>query len=180
MLQNCTIWNVAKVFFDEPTKYHGLREISRKANLAHTSVKNHLKKLKEENIINEEKEFQGDRTYPKYKVSQSENYSFYKKIDILSRIKESGLLEFLEKKYAPDCIVLFGSASKGDDIETSDIDFYMQASEKKVNLEKFESQLKRKIQLHFKQRIKDYPVELMNNIINGNILYGLLDIECEK
>ena len=52
MLQKCSIWKIAKVFFDEPTREHYLIEISKKSRLAHTSVKQHLLTLKALSIIN--------------------------------------------------------------------------------------------------------------------------------
>ena len=53
MLQRCSISRVAGIFFSEPTKDHYLIEISKKAKLAHTSVKKHLKELKHLSIIKE-------------------------------------------------------------------------------------------------------------------------------
>ena len=46
MLQKCSILKTAGIFFNEPTKEHYLMEISRKARLAHTSVKKTSKRTK--------------------------------------------------------------------------------------------------------------------------------------
>ena len=76
----------------------------------------------------------------------------------------------------PDTIVLFGSASKGEDIQTSDVDIYVQSSEKKINLETYEKHLNRKINLFFEENFLKLSKELKNNIINGIKLSGYLKI----
>lgn len=67
---------------------------------------------------------------------------------------------------------MFGSASKGDDLEESDIDLFVQAPEKKIKLAKYEKLLKRKISLFFEENFSRLSKELKNNILNGNILKG--------
>lgn len=177
MLQKYSTWKVLEVFFDEPTKEHYLKEISRKANLSHTSVKKHLQVLKKWEIIQEREKRRGERRYPIYRAEiENEEYKFYKKIDLLHRLEFTNFLEHLKETYFPDCIVLFGSASRGEDIEESDIDLFLQAEEKEINLSKFEEKLKRNIQLHFKTDFSKYPKELKNNIANGIIIYGFLEV----
>ena len=60
-----------------------------------------------------------------------------KKLDIIREIKESGLLEYLQNICMPDAIILFGSASRGEDVKGSDIDLYLQCPERKLDLSKF-------------------------------------------
>ena len=52
------VWKVFEVFVDEPTKVHFVKEISKKINLAPTSVKIHLQKLENKEIVIRKK---GDR-----------------------------------------------------------------------------------------------------------------------
>ncbi len=176
MLQNYSTWKVARVFFDEPTKEHYLTEISKKSDLAHTSVKKHLEKLKELGIIDEKELERGERTYPVYNRVENEKYKEYRKIDIQNRLVESGLIQYIEGECYPDCIVLFGSSARGEDIEESDIDLYVQAGESDVDLSSYENSLNRNIQLHFQQDLQDYPKELRNNIANGIVMYGYLEV----
>ena len=174
MLQKCSIWNIAEIFFKEPTKQHYLIEISKKAKLAHTSVKKHLEALKEEGIINEIKEKRGKRTFPVYKADlENKEYRHYKKLSNLEKIKT--LADFLNDALMPKNIILFGSYSRGEDAEDSDIDLFLECGEQKIDLSKFEKELNRNIQLHFKPNFKDYPKELKNNIINGIVLHGYLE-----
>ncbi|MFW6312087.1 MAG: nucleotidyltransferase family protein [Nanoarchaeota archaeon] len=172
MLQKCTILKVARVFFDEPTKNHYLKEICRKANLAHTSVKNKLDELIDENIIEKKIEKKGEREFPYYYANRNNTYFKYKKIDNYLRILNSGLIEFLRDKLMPSTIILFGSYSKGEDIEDSDIDLFLECNEKNIDLGKFEGTFSRDIQIHFSNDFNSFSKELKNNILNGITLYG--------
>ncbi len=177
MLQKYNRWKVARVFFNEPRKEHYLREISRKSGLSTTSVKKHLESLKDEKIIEGAEVKRGERTYPLYKAQTfSDKYKKLKKTDFLYRMENTGLLEYLEETFSPDCIVLFGSASRGEDTEDSDIDLFLQAEERNVELDEYEEGLNRKIQLHLNPDFKDYPEELKNNIANGIVLRGFLEV----
>ncbi len=177
MLQKYNRWKVARVFFNEPRKEHYLREISRKSEISPTSVKKHLESLKDEKIIEETEVKRGERTYPLYKAQTfSDKYKKLKKTDLLYRLENTGLLEYLEETFSPDCIVLFGSASRGEDTEDSDVDLFLQAEERNVELDKYEEGLNRKMQLHLNPDFKDYPEELKNNIANGIVLRGFLEV----
>ncbi len=165
------------VFFDEPAKAHYLIEISRKSKLAHTSTKQHLEKLIKMSIIEQVIEKKGKRTFPIYKANLDNNeYKFYKVILNRIRLKESGLIDFLIDKLMPDSIILFGSYANGEDMEGSDIDLFLECKKTGISLEKFEKELKRKIQFHFKENFKEYPKELKNNIVNGIVLYGYIEV----
>lgn len=177
MLQNSSISRIAEVFFNEPTKSHYLIEISKKSKLAHTSTKKNLEILNKKNIIIENIEKKGKRKFPIYTANlNSYEYKKYKKLYNISIIYSSDLIEFLKDKLMPKAIILFGSYSRGEDIETSDIDLFIESKNKEINLIKFEKELKRKIQLHFKENINEFGKELKNNIINGHILYGYLEV----
>lgn len=91
-------------------------------------------------------------------------------------MNEIGLLDYLSENLMPDCIILFGSASKGEDMKDSDIDLFIQSKEKKVKLDKFEKKLNRKINIFYCERYEDLSKELKNNIINGIILKGYLRV----
>lgn len=177
MLQNCSILRVAGVFFDEPTKKHYLKEISGKAGLAHTSVKKYLEMLKNENIIRETVERRGERDFPTYFANNGSNeYRREKIISNMMNLFRSGLIEYIIDNVMPNSIILFGSYSRGEDTEDSDIDLFVEAKEQKTDTKKFEEKLKRKIQLHFREDINDCPNELKNNIINGFSLFGATEV----
>lgn len=176
MLQKCSILTTAGVFFREPGRQHYLIEISKKAKLAHTSVKKHLSTLKKLSIIKESIEKKGKRKFPLYRADiNNKTYKYYKKIYNLLQLKESGVIDFLKDELMPKAIVLFGSYQRGEDTEDSDIDIFLECKEKKLELSSFKKELNRDIQLHFRENFKKYPKELKNNIINGTMLDGYLE-----
>jgi len=176
MLQNCSVFKVAEVFFNEPTRTHYLIEISKKSRLAHTSAKQHLRTLKDLSIIEETSERKGKRIFPIYKANlESKEYKFYKNVYNRIVIVKSGFVEFLKDKLMPNVIVLFGSYSKGEDIEESDVDIFVGCKKEDIELIRFEKKINRKIQLHFNENFKSYSKELKNNIINGFVLHGYLE-----
>lgn len=177
MLQISNTFNVAEVFFNEPTKPHYLIEISKKSKLAHTSTKKYLISLKKEGIIKESAEKKGKRSYPIYTADiDSSEYKNYKKIYNLIKVYDLKIIQFLKDKLMPKSIVLFGSYLRGEDVETSDIDIFVESKKHDLDLSKFEKEFKRKIELHFNEKFNDFPIELKNNIINGEVLYGYLEV----
>lgn len=178
MLQNYNKWKVLKVFFENPVPKDAgfqLREISRIASLATTSVKLYLNEMVDEGLIIRTKHRLF--TYPVYQANfDSMEFKLLKKIDTIITLKESGLIEYLENQCLPDVIILFGSASKGEDIMESDIDLFLVSRERKLDLLDFETKLKRNISLLFSEDFGELSNELKNNIINGVILKGYLKV----
>ena len=173
MIQNYSRYKLLERFFDFPKKDFQMRELSRMIKLAQVSVINHLKYLVGEELIIKERK----SIYPSFRANRdNEMFKLLKKQNLVLRIKTSGLLDFLDEKLKPNCIVLFGSASKGEDTENSDVDLFLQAKEVSLNLEKYEKLLNRKINLLFESNLKNLNKELLNNIINGEILYGYLKV----
>src|SRR3989338_3381186 len=176
MLQKSSIQRTAEIFFLNPSKEHYLMGISRKIGIAHTSVKKNLVKLAKLGLIGEKKEKKGRRIFPVYIAKRNEkNFQKHKKMYNLGSLLESDIIEFIEEKLAPKCIVLFGSYSRGEDTEDSDIDIFVECKKEDLNVKNFEKNLGRKIELHFSGNFASYPEELKNNIINGIVLSGFLE-----
>ncbi len=173
MIQNYSRWLVLREFFDDPGAGFTIRLLSKKVGLATTSVKLHLDALLNEGLVLKE----NGVSYLVYKANrQNEVFRFYKKMDILFRIQECGLVENLQEDAYPEAIILFGSASRGEDDAKSDMDLFLLGKEKKLDVAKFEKLLKRKISLHFSESLGKLPKELRNNIINGIKLSGYLEV----
>lgn len=168
---------VLKVFFDDPVPEGAgfqLREIGRLAGLAPKSVKTYLEELGQEGLVL--KKSHRIHGYPVYYANmESRDFLLYKKLDTARRIRKCGLLSYIEEKALPDCVVLFGSASRGQDIRGSDIDLYVRAGERKMDVSKFEAALCRKVNVLFASDFKSLSKELRSNIINGIILQGYLE-----
>ncbi len=172
MLQKYNTYKILQLFFDYPMRPFQLREMSRLTKIGLPSVRNHIRKLEKLGFVKRKK----GSVYEAYMADRNDKFTTYKRNDTLTRLYESKIIEFIADKVLPNTIVLFGSASRGEDIETSDIDLFVQAKEEEINLREFESDLKRKVNILFESDIKDIPNELMNNIINGIVIYGYLKV----
>ncbi len=178
MLKKDNVNKVLGVFFDDPIPTgigFQLREISRMICLAPKSVKLYLEDLEKEKLI-VKKEHRVHK-YPVYYANRDSDYfRFLKRLNTIQSIKESGFLEYVHEKCLPDVIILFGSASRGEDIKDSDIDLYLQCSAKKLEVKKYEKDLNRKINLFFEKNFDKLSEELKQNIINGDKLKGYLRV----
>ncbi|MBS3124184.1 nucleotidyltransferase domain-containing protein [Candidatus Woesearchaeota archaeon] len=167
--------SLKEYFFLNPTIKLRVRQIERKLSLPLPSVIRYTKELEEENILKSTeianiRVYSGDRN--------SKTYIFEKKMFNLCQLYTSGLLDFLIEQLNNPVIVVFGSYALGEDIENSDIDLYLETAEKKkINLQKYEQALQRKIQIFKYKNINDLDnKELANNIINGITLNGFLEV----
>ena len=150
-----------------------MREMSRAVKLSQPSTIAHLKALLTEGFILKEK----NGLYPTFRANRDNKlFRFYKKFNIISRIYQEGLLDYIYDNCMPDAIIMFGSASKGEDIEESDIDIFVQAPKKRLDLEKYEKSLNRRITLFFEENFHKLNNELKNNILNGIMLKGYIKI----
>jgi len=163
---------ILELFFLYPTKGFHMREISRITKISYPSVRKHLLELEKKKIITRKKGIQFDT----FVAADSELFRIMKRNYLLLKLYTTGLIEFLERNFSPDAIILFGSAANGYDVEESDIDLFLIANEKKVDLSRFEKRLKRRISLHFSEDLRKLSKELLNNIINGIVLYGYLKV----
>lgn len=167
---------ILELFFDSPTISggFGLREISRLVNIAPKSVKLYLKEFEKENLIIIKKNRQSQ---PIYIPNRDNNYfKFLKRLNLQEKLYNSGVIDYLSMECVPKVIILFGSASIGEDTEESDIDLFLLSKQKNLKLEKYENFLKRKISILFENDFNKISGELKNNLINGTILYGYLKV----
>jgi predicted nucleotidyltransferase len=166
---------LAEYFFTNPTAKLRVRQIEREVEIPLPSAIRYTKELEKEGILKHEiiadiKLYSADRS--------SKNYLFEKKLFNLSKLYSSGLIDLLISKYSNPTMILFGSYSRGEDVENSDIDIYIQSSNKeKLNLNNFEKKLQRNIQLFILKDLKGITnKELANNIINGITLNGFIEV----
>jgi DNA-binding transcriptional ArsR family regulator len=170
MYQAYKKYKILRAFFDEPGKKFQIRELVRKTGVSLPSVRNHVMALEKEGFLTEDL----DGTYKGYRLADSTRVRAYKRNDLLARLEDAGLLDFLERKYRPNCIVLYGSAAEGRDDLRGDIDIYIQARSTPINLEKYEKDLSRSISLLFEPDICKLNRELINSLANGITLKGFL------
>lgn len=166
---------IREFFFVNPNAKIRVREIEKKLKLSLPSVIRYCAELKEEGILNTIKI--GSVTF--YTADKTNNnFLLEKKLYNIKSLYTSGAVEFLKKELNNPVIILFGSYSKGEDIETSDIDLYIETpSKKEIELTKFENKLNRKIQIFKHKDISEIRNRnLANNIINGIVLNNYIEV----
>ena len=175
MKQNNIKEKIKEYFFINPSAKLRVREIERELKLSLPSVIRYVNELEKEKIL--KKYNLGSVVF--YSADRSSKiFLLGKKLFNLKQIYNSGLIEFLAKELSNPSIIVFGSYSKGEDIENSDIDLYVETpSRKEIKFEKFEKILKRKIQIFSYSSIhKINNFHLANNILNGILLNGFVEI----
>jgi len=165
------IINNLNPFFEDNYIRIGVREYARILNISPPSASKVLKNLEKEDILKSEEE----KRYLYFFANRENNlFIAIQRVYYLNRIKETGLLDHLEKVLISPTIILFGSLAKAEAKKDSDIDIAIfTKSEKKPDLTDFEKVLKRNIQIFcFNSREDVKNKMLLNNILNGIIISG--------
>lgn len=148
------------------------REIASLLKVSPTAVANSLPKLEKEGFIIRERQKKMNLSLIRLN-RDSRKVMQLKRTENLKMLYESGLSDFLEEELPGASIILFGSYSRGDDTNSSDIDIAaIGRKEKNITLEKFEKYLERKIIINFYPSLKEVHKELKENICNGIVLSG--------
>ena len=162
-------------FFSNPTIKLRVRQLERAVGVALPSVLQYTKDLEKEgflkkSIIANITLYSADRT--------SQQFLLEKKFCNVRKLYTSGLIKHLIETLSNPTIVVFGSYSKGEDIERSDIDLYIETPSKKdVSLQKFEKELGKEIEIFIHSNIhKVKNKELANNILNGVVINGFIEV----
>ena len=150
------------------------REVAKILNVSPTAVSNSTKKLKDSNLIKIEK----TKTINFISFNRDEQKAIeLKRAENLRNLYLSGLSDYLEKELAGATVILFGSYSKGEDTNTSDIDIaVIERKDKTIDLEKYEKILNRRININFYDSWKKIHENLKNYILNGILLHGGVEL----
>ncbi len=150
------------------------RETAKALKVSPTAVSNAVKNLAAKNLIKVEK----TKTINFISFNRDNPQAIeLKRVENLKQIYLSGLSDFLEEKLAGATIILFGSYAKGEDTKTSDLDVaVIGRKDKLLNLEAFEKTLNRQININFYNSWKDIHKHLKNNILNGILLHGSVEL----
>ncbi len=167
-------------FFSFPLQAIGLNDLSQATKISKTSAKEAVLHLEKEKFLNKE---EIGRTW-RITANQSHAYLLTKKVPkSLQIIYESGAVDLIREKYpSAKAIILFGSFREGSDNEKSDIDIAVEIlgnEEPKIEqlgiMEQFGYRPKVPINLFIFSRNK-IDINLFNNIANGIILDGFLEV----
>ncbi len=166
-------------FFREPRRGYLIREMAKITGINHTTMRKYLAYYAKEGIIVKKPA----NPYDVYSANtSSKKYLNLKQYYNLELIRESGLVEKLERAYNYPPIVLFGSFAKALDDEKSDIDLCLISDiRKEIDLSDCERITGRKIAIHqFTQKAwaaaKAKNPDLINSIINGITLSGQIEV----
>ncbi|MBD3263261.1 hypothetical protein GF374_02690 [Candidatus Woesearchaeota archaeon] len=166
---------IKNYFLINPTTKLRVRQIERALKLSLPSVIRYCKELKKQGILKTIKIgnvvfYLADRA--------NENFLLEKKLFNIKQLYKCGILNYLKKQFHNPVIIVFGSYAKSEDVEDSDIDLYVETSSNKtIDIKDFENLLKRKIQIFRYKNIKKVSNPyLANNIINGIVLNGFLEV----
>ncbi|MBS3084259.1 nucleotidyltransferase domain-containing protein [Candidatus Pacearchaeota archaeon] len=172
---------VMELFYKFPEKEFSLSDIAKEARVAKANLGVILASLDSIEFIKIEK------LAKIWRVKANQENWMFKRAKIvynLNFIYQSGLIDFLNDSYNnPKAIILFGSFRKGEDTSKSDIDIAIESDEfkeyKTVELKQLsdlEKAIGRAIQIHEFNR-KHVDINVFNNIANGIILYGFLEVK---
>ncbi len=150
------------------------REIARILNVSPTAISNSIINLRKQELIKVEK----TKTINFVSFNRGNpNAVDLKRVENLRNIYLSGLSHYLEMELAGGTIILFGSYAMGADTNNSDIDIaVIERKDKVLELEKFEKLLGRKINVNFYDSWKKIHQNLKNNILNGILLHGGVEL----
>ncbi len=177
------VQRVIELFYKYPEKEFSLSDVAQLAGVAKTNLNEILTNLDKAQFIQIEKLSKIWRIKANQKSWQ---FIRGKIVYNLNFIYQSGLVEFLYDLYNhPKSIILFGSSRRGEDLSNSDIDIAIENDDFKEyrtlglrELIEFEKASGRKIQIHEFNR-KNVDLSLFNNIVNGIILVGFLEVKNE-
>lgn len=185
MSKKIDIYAVLEIFFKDPDGKHCVRDCARILKISPSTASAHLNQLFKQNIL-QRGEFKKAKLYQAN--LDSKIYRFRKRQYNIEQIVESGLLKYIEERLMyPRVVILFGSMNKGENRSDSDIDLFIISEHRvQLNLKRFEKKLGEiQIFLHTTkefQKLRNSNGNLIDNVINGTVLSGMLELRwmCKK
>jgi predicted nucleotidyltransferase len=163
--------NVLEPFFNTPKHWH-FEDIKKHANISRPQLAQWLKILEKENLIKRIK----PKGHMPYYIGNVGNPSFHnrKKLFAKQQLQQSGLLDHLASLEKAKVVILFGSFSRWDWYDDSDIDIFIYGDGDDFEHGKYESKIKREIQVHHAKNTKDLQRidKLLLRIVSGDFIKG--------
>ena len=173
--------DILKLFFEEPTKHWHFTEIKEGVGIADSKLASWMKKLVRKKIVIKTKK---KGRMPFYTANYQEaGYQFRKKNFAHDQLFNSGLLKHLSGLKKTKTVILFGSFNRSDWYKDSDIDIFIYGSSEGLKLSRYETKLRRNIQIinaKNKEELEKLSPKLLRNILRGQIIIGDLNIEIVK
>lgn len=165
--------NTLKPFFEDPQREFNVREAARILKIAPATASKRLKEFSKGSILIHRRE----RMLDLYRANQeSTAYRDLKQYYNVAKIRESGIMDYFDRKYLKPAVIFFGSGVHGYDVRDSDFDFVViseVSGTKDEDLSCIEKKLNRRIQVFVVKDLKDLKNNnLINNVISGMLLQG--------
>ncbi len=150
-------------------------QISKKLNISSPAILSALRSLKSKDIVKMEKNEVG-----RFSVKLNRDNMLVlglKRAWNLEILYRTGFVKSLYDYFPGATVILFGSYSNGEDTCKSDIDIAVVGMKRvEVNMKKFENILEREINIEFFDSFKNIDKHLLNSLLNGIVLKGVVDI----
>ncbi|MDP3639701.1 MAG: nucleotidyltransferase domain-containing protein [Nanoarchaeota archaeon] len=170
-----------ELFFNEPAKQWHFEQLRKSSGLSRAQTNAWLKKLHNEQLITRIK----PRKKMPYFIANhtAVHYRNAKKLFALTKLYESGLLDYLSSLEKAKTVILFGSFSRGDWYKESDIDLFLYGDIDQLGLGPYLSKLQREIQIFSgkqEEDLRQLGAPLLRNILKGMVLKGDIPPEVLK
>ena len=154
------IFNLMKPFFEDVYREISVREYAKEIRASPPTASKTLKEFEKENMLISSK-----RGIYIFFRGNMESFLFKGFSSLYWQSLLFSLTEELHKQVLFRKIILFGSLAKAENTKNSDIDLYIDIERRTINAEDIEKKLRREMQLHFKESLKN--PHLRKNIEKG-------------
>jgi predicted nucleotidyltransferase len=154
---------IKELFFSQSMRRWHFEDLVRESKQSRERVNHYVKQLLKEKLIL--------RTKPKAKMPyyeanrESQKFRMEKRLFGLELLEKAGLFEELGNQDEVKSAIVFGSFSRGDWNESSDVDLFVFGDISQFDKAKIESKLKKEVQLFCYNDIKNIKRELDPNLI---------------
>jgi len=148
-----------------PHSEHHIRELGRLIGISAPTVIENLRELKKKKIVKTRKVGRSILV----SAELNDNFIHLKKWINVLLLVDSGLVDKISEK-APQSVILFGSYSRGEDHEKSDIDIAVD-EDYSLDFTEYEKALERNIQIH---AIYELRKSVIKNLRQGVLLEGVM------
>jgi len=163
------IINELSPFFEDCYRRINVREYAKLIKKSPPTASSILNKYHKLGLL----EKQQDRIYLFFYANKN-NKDLIDLSKIYWRHKLNKLILKIKENTINPTIILFGSLSKAEVTQASDVDIAIISNKKDINIKQIELELSRKIELFWFKSLKEINNELLINIINGYVLEGRL------
>lgn len=161
-------------FFNNP-KYWHFEELHKAARISKPQLSNWLQKLAKEGLV---KKVKPRGKMPYYiAMEQNPDFRYLKRLYAIQLLTDCGFLSHLASLKGVKVAILFGSFSRYDWYDHSDIDVFIFGDDQAFEQGKFELKLRREIQVHTAKNQSDLQrmEKLLPYIIAGDFIKGSIE-----